>query len=350
MPTGEGWDLEVIDYKPRWRESYDERPILSCVRPIVCHRSNTPFYAQCSTEKFGFCVRCHAVREGSLRKGSCCHVCSDRLTPQYHKWYPELSRLEPVEKVRTASVYKKYRSAFAKIGVLWRNDKELKAVMNNYMLLRVFTSDAGANLDALFLERTYMIGVFAGRRFDTCELARRLLRVGYGLDSHSVNFPPELHLSYVQRSRIVDELNERYFRGTSLCYWHSHLKNAEIWAAPSVFGKEHIATFKHLCARALEHVGAALPAMSRTPSYSDAKLASPASSVVSLPAVHLPHTPPAFSDLFGSCVIVCDFDTLLAAANFVFGPERGFEILVDLGVFDHFSQKQKPDTVGDGMQ
>merc|ERR1719471_1209860 len=64
--------------------STDFRPVFSCIRPIVCHKSNTSFYAQCSTAKLGYCTWCRQLRRGNQKQGSICLNCGERLTAKYH--------------------------------------------------------------------------------------------------------------------------------------------------------------------------------------------------------------------------------------------------------------------------
>ena len=58
------------------------------------------------------------------------------------------------------------------------------------MLLKIWVSDAQFEVDPMHLERTYMIGVFAGREFNTGALARKLLREGCKLAMFRADFPP----------------------------------------------------------------------------------------------------------------------------------------------------------------
>eukprot|EP01083_Nonionella_stella_P187147 687001_1 len=141
--------------------STDFRPVFSCIRPIVCHKSNTPFYAQCSTAKLGYCTWCRQLRRGNQKQGSICLNCGERLTAKYHRWYPHLVRLEPLEKTRTKSMYIRYKPVFERFGITWHNDKQFDFVIDHYMLMKIYLSTENFNIDPLHLERTYMIGVFA---------------------------------------------------------------------------------------------------------------------------------------------------------------------------------------------
>ena len=160
------------------------------MRPVVCHRTNTPFYAQCSTQKLGYCTWCRQLRRGNQKQGSICLNCGERLTAKYHRWYPELVRLQPLEKQRTPELYKEYKPVFEKHGISWDDEKGLQFVMSHYMLLKIWVSDPNFAVDPMHLERTYMIGVFAGREFNTGALARKLLREGCKLAMFRADFPP----------------------------------------------------------------------------------------------------------------------------------------------------------------
>ncbi|ETO34835.1 hypothetical protein RFI_02252, partial [Reticulomyxa filosa] len=165
------------------------RQVWSCVRPIVCHKSNTPFYAQCSTAKLGYCTWCKNLRRGNQKQGSVCMSCGERLTAKYHRWYPELVRLEPLQKTRNKDMYRKYKPLLEQFNITWHDEKGLDFVVNHYMLLKIWVSDEKFDIRSMHLERTYMVGVFAGREFNTGALARKLLREGCKLEMFRADFP-----------------------------------------------------------------------------------------------------------------------------------------------------------------
>eukprot|EP01083_Nonionella_stella_P018494 51524_1 len=238
--------------------STDFRPVFSCIRPIVCHKSNTPFYAQCSTAKLGYCTWCRQLRRGNQKQGSICLNCGERLTAKYHRWYPHLVRLEPLEKTRTKSMYIRYKPVFERFGITWHNDKQFDFVIDHYMLMKIYLSTENFNIDPLHLERTYMIGVFAGREFNTGALARKLLREGTKLAMFRADFPDYYDFLRDERAAVAEQMNLRFFQGIYKCYFHAHYTNIEGWYDPSVISRESIIeTFKELCNTILAHTALA---------------------------------------------------------------------------------------------
>ena len=238
--------------------STDFRPVFSCIRPIVCHKSNTPFYAQCSTAKLGYCTWCRQLRRGNQKQGSICLNCGERLTAKYHRWYPHLVRLEPLEKTRTKSMYIRYKPVFERFGITWHNEKQFDFVIDHYMLMKIYLSTENFNIDPLHLERTYMIGVFAGREFNTGALARKLLREGTKLAMFRADFPDYYDFLRDERAAVAEQMNLRFFQGIYKCYFHAHYTNIEGWYDPSVISRESIIeTFKELCNTILAHTALA---------------------------------------------------------------------------------------------
>merc|ERR1712176_1407364 len=234
--------------------STDFRPVFSCIRPIVCHKSNTPFYAQCSTAKLGYCTWCRQLRRGNQKQGSICLNCGERLTAKYHRWYPHLVRLEPLEKTRTKSMYIRYKPVFERFGITWHNEKQFAFVRDHYMLLKIYLSTENFNIEALHLERTYMVGVFAGREFNTGALARKLLREGNKLAMFRADFPDYYDFLRDERAAVAEQMNLAFFQGNYQCYFHAHYTNIEGWYDPSVVAREVIvAKFKELCNTILAH-------------------------------------------------------------------------------------------------
>jgi len=193
--------------------STDFRPVFSCIRPIVCHKSNTSFYAQCSTAKLGYCTWCRQLRRGNQKQGSICLNCGERLTAKYHRWYPHLVRLEPLEKTRTKQMYNRYKPVFERFGITWHNEKQFEFVIDHYMLMKIYLSTENFNISALHLERTYMIGVFAGREFNTGALARKLLREGSKLAMFRADFPDYYDFLRDERAAVAEQMNLRFFQG-----------------------------------------------------------------------------------------------------------------------------------------
>jgi len=228
--------------------STDFRPVFSCIRPIVCHKSNTPFYAQCSTAKLGYCTWCRQQRRGNQRQGSICLNCGERLTAKYHRWYPHLVRLEPLEKTRSKAMYTMYKPVFERFGITWHNEKQFEFVIDHYMLIKIYLSTQNFDVAPLHLERTYMIGVFAGREFNTGALARKLLREGSKLAMFRADFPDYYDFLRDERAAVAEQMNVRFFQGIYKCYFHAHYTNIEGWYDPSTINREHIIeTFKALC-------------------------------------------------------------------------------------------------------
>merc|ERR1712173_425447 len=236
----------------------DFRPVFSCIRPIVCHKSNTPFYAQCSTAKLGYCTWCRQLRRGNQKQGSICLNCGERLTAKYHRWYPHLVRLEPLEKTRTKSMYIRYKPVFERFGITWHNEKQFDFVIDHYMLMKIYLSTENFDINPLHLERTYMIGVFAGREFNTGALARKLLREGTKLAMFRADFPDYYDFLRDERAAVAEQMNLRFFQGVFKCYFHAHYTNIEGWYDPSVIDRERIVkTFKELCNAILAHTAMA---------------------------------------------------------------------------------------------
>ena len=171
------------------KKTADMRPVYSTVLPIVCHYTNTPFYAQCSTAKLGWCTWCECLRPGNQKQGSICLTCGERLTAKYHRWYPELVRLEPYETTRNKETYRKFKLLFQYYGITWNDEKMLDFVVNHYMLMKIYVSTQEFDMSPLHVERIYMVGVFAGREFNTGALARKLLREGLHLSMFRADFP-----------------------------------------------------------------------------------------------------------------------------------------------------------------
>merc|ERR1712154_546606 len=186
--------------------STDFRPVFSCIRPIVCHKSNTPFYAQCSTAKLGYCTWCRQQRRGNQRQGSICLNCGERLTAKYHRWYPHLVRLEPLEKTRSKAMYTMYKPVFERFGITWHNEKQFEFVIDHYMLIKIYLSTQNFDVAPLHLERTYMIGVFAGREFNTGALARKLLREGSKLAMFRADFPDYYDFLRDERAAVAEQI------------------------------------------------------------------------------------------------------------------------------------------------
>ncbi|ETO31002.1 putative exported protein of unknown function [Reticulomyxa filosa] len=233
----------------------DFRPVWSCVRPIVCHKSNTPFYAQCSTSKLGYCTWCKNLRRGNQKQGSICISCGERLTAKYHRWFPELVRLEPLEKTRNKELYRRYKPLLEKFSITWQDDKGLDFVVNHYMLLKIWVSDEKFDIRSLHLERIYMIGVFAGREFNTGALARKLLRDGCKLVMFRADFPEYFEYLRDQRAAVAEQLNTLFFEGQKPCYFHAHHTNIEGWYDPSYISRETIVDkFKDLCNQVVQQM------------------------------------------------------------------------------------------------
>merc|ERR1719273_724616 len=252
--------LSQLDIRPDTLRdsSTDFRPVFSCIRPIVCHRSNTPFYAQCSTAKLGYCTWCRQLRRGNQKQGSICLNCGERLTAKYHRWYPHLVRLEPLEKTRSKSMYIRYKPVFERFGITWHNEKQFEFVIDHYMLMKIYLSTENFNISVLHLERTYMIGVFAGREFNTGALARKLLREGSKLAMFRADFPDYYDFLRDERAAVAEQMNLRFFQGVFKCYFHAHYTNIERWYNPSVIDRERIVkTFKELCNAILAHTAMA---------------------------------------------------------------------------------------------
>merc|ERR1719273_908551 len=252
--------LSQLDIRPDMlRDSTtDFRPVFSCIRPIVCHKSNTPFYAQCSTAKLGYCTWCRQLRRGNQKQGSICLNCGERLTAKYHRWYPHLVRLEPLEKTRTKKMYLRYKPVFERFGITWHNDKQFDFVIDHYMLMKIYLSTENFDIEPLHLERTYMIGVFAGREFNTGALARKLLREGSKLAMFRADFPDYYDFLRDERAAVAEQMNLRFFQGVFKCYFHAHYTNIEGWYDPSVIDRERIVkTFKELCNAILAHTAMA---------------------------------------------------------------------------------------------
>ena len=72
-----------------------------------------------------------------------------------------------MEKSRTPAIYKKYKPVFEKFGITWHTERQFEFVMNHYMMMKIYLSTQDFAIEPLHLERTYMIGVFAGREFNT---------------------------------------------------------------------------------------------------------------------------------------------------------------------------------------
>jgi len=181
------------------------------------------------------------------RQGSNCTNCGERLTAKYHRWYPYLIRIEPLEKTRSKAMYLQYKPLFERFGITWHNEKQFEFVMNHYMLIKIYCSSKNVDIAPLYLERTYMIGVFAGRAFNTATMARKLLRDGSKLAMFSADFPESQFLRD-QRTKIAEQMNLTLFQGINKCYFHAHRTNIEGWYDPSTISREHIIEiFKGLC-------------------------------------------------------------------------------------------------------
>ncbi len=246
--------LQITEDKLREHTSAsDYRQVYSCVRPIVCHKTNTPFYAQCSTAKLGYCTWCKELRRGTQKQGSICMNCGERLTAKYHRWYQELVRLEPLEKDRKKETYKKHKPLLEQFGITWKNEKQLQFVVDHYMLMKIFLSSKDFAVEPLHLERTYMVGVFAGREFNTGALARKLLREGCGLSMFRADFPDFFEFMREERATVAENLNRAFFMGDKRCYFHAHHTNIEGWYDPQYLSREQIVeSFKALCNSVLQ--------------------------------------------------------------------------------------------------
>ena len=120
---------------------------------------------------------------------------------------------------------------------MW-DDEGLQFVMNHYMLIKIWESDSNFAVDPMHLERTCMIRVFAGREFDTGELARKLLREVCKIAMFLANFPPLFEYLRDQRAAVAEQINARCFQGT----------NFDGWYDPQAITKEGIIeTSKYLC-------------------------------------------------------------------------------------------------------
>ncbi|ETO07232.1 MIF4G domain containing protein [Reticulomyxa filosa] len=233
----------------------DDRQVWSCVRPIVCHKSNTPFYAQCSTAKLGYCTWCKKLCRGNQKQGSICISCGERLTAKYHRWYPELVRLEPLQKTRNKDMYRKYKPLLEKFNITWHDEKGLDFVVNNYMLMKIWVSDEKFSIQAMHMERIYMVGVFAGREFTTGALARKLLREGLHLEMFRADFPNFFEYLRDQRAAVAEQLNAMFFEGKNPCYFHAHHTNIEGWFDSSYVSSEMLADkFKNLCNQVVQQM------------------------------------------------------------------------------------------------
>ena len=146
---------------------------------------------------------------------------------------------------------RKRSQIFEKYDIIW-DDERLQFVMNDYMLLKIWVSDPNFAVDPMHLERTYIIGVFAGHEFNTGALARKLLREGCKLSMFRADFPA-----------VAAQTNPRYFQGIYRCYFYAHHTNIEGWYDPKALTREHIIhnnnniiiieTFKYLCDEILQH-------------------------------------------------------------------------------------------------
>merc|ERR1712087_48646 len=127
-------------------------------------------------------------------------------------------------------------------------------VIDHYMLMKIYLSTENFDINPLHLERTYMIGVFAGREFNTGALARKLLREGTKLAMFRADFPDYYDFLRDERAAVAEQMNLRFFQGIYKCYFHAHYTNIEGWYDPSVIDRERIVkTFKELCNAILAH-------------------------------------------------------------------------------------------------
>ena len=106
--------------------SHDYRP--------VRHRKNTPFYAECITQKLSYCRQ---LRRGHPQQGGIRLNCDEHLTAiaKYNPWYPEFVRLQPSEEPCTLELCTQYKQIFEKCGTIWDDEK-------GNMLLEVWESDS----------------------------------------------------------------------------------------------------------------------------------------------------------------------------------------------------------------
>ena len=120
--------LSILNLKPdKHRDSsQDYKPVYSCIRSVVCHRTNTSFYASRGTQKLGYCTWCRQLRSGNQKQGSTCLNCGERLTAKYHRCYPELVQLQ-LDKQRTPELHTQYKQIiiFEKYGIIWDDEKGL---------------------------------------------------------------------------------------------------------------------------------------------------------------------------------------------------------------------------------
>merc|ERR1712087_85205 len=140
------------------------------------------------------------------------------------------------------------------MGITWHNEKQFDFVIDHYMLMKIYLSTENFDINPLHLERTYMIGVFAGREFNTGAIARKLLREGSKLAMFRADFPDYYDFLRDERAAVAEQMNLRFFQGVFKCYFHAHYTNIEGWYDPSVIDRERIVkTFKELCNAILAH-------------------------------------------------------------------------------------------------
>ena len=218
--------LSLLNSKPdKLRDSsQDYRPVYLCIQPGLCHRTNTSLMLN-SRQKLRYCTWCHQLRRGNQKQDSICLNCGECLMAKYHQWYPELVRLQLLEKQRAPELYCQYKQTSEKYGITWDDEKELQFAMSHCMLSKLWVSNLNFAVD----ERSYMIGVFAGHEFITCALARKLLLAA-----------------------VTEQMNARYFQG--ICYFLAHHTNFDGWYDQQTLTREHIIeTFKYLCDEILRH-------------------------------------------------------------------------------------------------
>eukprot|EP01084_Bolivina_argentea_P200341 342589_1 len=192
--------------------------VYSCIRPIVCHKTNESFYAQCSTKNTGYCICCNQLRKGNKQQGSTCGFCNNKLAAKYHMWYPNLIHIEPLQNERTKILYIEYKPLFRYFGITWSNNKELQFVIDNFMLVKIFLSSKQFNIDALHLERTCMVGIYSGKKFKTENLTRQFLQKGCKLFPYTSYFTD--YLSQFAKIEVCQQMNKRYFGGVLRCYFY----------------------------------------------------------------------------------------------------------------------------------
>ena len=149
--------------------SQDYRPVYLCIPPIVCRRLQ--------------------LRRGNQKQG-------ERLTAKYRRWYPELVRLQPLEEQHTPELY----TIFKNYGSICHD-----------MLLKIWVSHP--TVDQMRLEKTCMIGVFAGHEFNTGALARKL-------SMFHTDFPTLFEYLRDQRAAVAEQMNARYFHHTNIEEWY----------------------------------------------------------------------------------------------------------------------------------